>query len=524
MIRHPDHLASRTFDILIVGGGIVGCGIARDAALRGLSVVLVEREDFAAGASSRTSKLAHGGLRYLEHGDVHLVHESCRERERLLALAPHLVRPLPFLLPHTRGGGWPPLWLLRAGLWLYDRFAGATLAGRHTMLSGAEVLAREPGTAGLALDGGAAYYDAQMDDARLTLEVALGAAEAGAVLVNHAEVVRFGRGEDGALNRAAIRDRLTGRLLECAARLIVNATGPWGDAVRRLAGYEGPPLLAPTQGVHLVYGEPLVRQALITRARDDHRVFFILPWNGLTLIGTTDTPYTGDPAEAAATPADVTYLLDAARAALPAARIEAGRVLSTFAGVRPLLAAGSKGDPSAVSREHAIVETPRGLLTVLGGKFTTFRAMAEEAVDRIQERLGLPRTDSPTRDRPLPGGAPAGPTPADPPTPALTRLYAFYGARAPLVLERARLMPDGLAPLCSHTWHLKAEVVHAVREEMAGSVADILERRLGLRHTTPCHGADAAEATARLVGPLLGWDAAEQSRQAGAYLSALDGN
>jgi len=521
VIRRPDHLGSRTFDILIVGGGIVGCGIARDAALRGLSVALVELEDFAWGASSRTSKLAHGGLRYLEHGEVHLVHESVRERERLLALAPHLVRPLPFLLPHTRGGGWPPLWLLRAGLWLYDRFAGATLAGRHTMLSAHEVLAREPGTAGLTLDGGAAYYDAQMDDARITLEVALDAAGAGAVVVNHAEVVRFGGGGDGALNRAAIRDRLTGRLHECSARLIINAAGPWADGVRRLAGYEGPPLLAPTRGVHLVYGEPLVRQAVITRARTDHRVFFILPWNGLTLIGTTDTPYAGDPGRATATPADVTYLLDAARAALPAARIEADRILSTFAGVRPLLAQGGGSHPSAASREHAIVEEPRGLLTVAGGKFTTFRAMAEEAVDWIQERLGRTRTDSQTRARPLPGGAPAGPVPSDPPTPALVRLYAFYGARAPLVLERARLVPDGLAPLCPHTWHLKAEVVHAVREEMAGTVGDILERRLGLRHTTPCHGGDAADLTARLAGPLLGWDAAEQSRQAEAYRIAL---
>ncbi|MEK7765341.1 MAG: FAD-dependent oxidoreductase, partial [bacterium] len=195
-------------DVLVIGGGITGVGIALDAVSRGLSAGLIEAVDVAAGTSSRSSKLIHGGLRYLEHGHLGLVREACRERERLVRLAPHLVRPLPFLLPAARGDGWPPLWMLRTGLWLYDHSAGAQPAGRHRMLAAAEFPRREPALAGRALTGGALYYDAQMDDARVTLETALGAAEAGAVLVNHAEVARFGAGPDGALGRAVVRDRL----------------------------------------------------------------------------------------------------------------------------------------------------------------------------------------------------------------------------------------------------------------------------------------------------------------------------
>src|SRR5688572_15956066 len=276
MERRPDRLAERRWDALIIGGGITGATIARDAALRGLAVALVERDDFAAGTSSRSSKLAHGGLRYLEQGHLGLVAESVRERERLLRNAPHLVRALPFLLPSGPRDGWPPMPVLRAGLWLYDRFAGGGGRG-HRALSAADAVRAEPSLAGRPLRGGALYHDAGMDDARLVLENVLAAAEAGACVVNHVEVTGFSRDAAGRVAGAVLRDRLTGAALGVEARLVVNAAGPWGDAIAALGGRTGPALLRPTKGVHLVYAEPLSTHALTLRTRKDRRVFFVLP-------------------------------------------------------------------------------------------------------------------------------------------------------------------------------------------------------------------------------------------------------
>lgn len=487
MRRDVDGLTGRPFDVAVVGGGIVGLGIARDAALRGLRVALLERSDFAAETSSRTSKLAHGGLRYLEHGRLGLVRESVRERERLLRLAPHLVRPLPFLLPWEPGAGWPPLWALRAGLWIYDRFAEGR--GGHRMLSTGDLIHREPLLAGRGWQGGALYHDAQMDDTRLALETALDAATAGAVLANHAEVTGFLR-EGGDIAGVVARDLVGNRELELRAALVVNATGPWGDGLLRLAGGGERTRLRPSKGAHLVYGEPLVRHGIIARSPADRRVFFILPWHGLTLIGTTDTDYAGPPGEVAPDDADRDYLLAAAGRILPAARLDPARIISAFAGVRPLLAADAD-HPSAASREHAVFEEPRGLLSVLGGKYTTFRSMAEQATDVILSRLGRPAATCPTRDRPFPGaGEPRLPSPP-PPSPVWPRLAGFYGARAAGVAAVAASMPDGWESLCPHTWHVKAEVAFTIREEMACTVEDVLARRLGLVHTTTCQGACA---------------------------------
>ncbi|MEK7476208.1 MAG: glycerol-3-phosphate dehydrogenase/oxidase [Candidatus Coatesbacteria bacterium] len=531
MRREPEALGGTPFDVLIVGGGIVGCSIARDAALRGLRVALVERDDFAAGTSSRTSKLAHGGLRYLEQGRLGLVMESVRERERLLRLASHLVRPYPFLLPYERGNGWPPfMWMLRIGLFLYDAFAGRNRIRSHRFLSAAELIRKEPGLVGRKLVGGALYYDGQMDDTRITLENAIAAAEAGAVVVNHAEVAAFTRDAAGRVTGARIR--ADGRDFEVAARLVVNAAGPWGDAVLGLAGRAGRPVLRPTKGVHVVYGDRLVDTAMILRTQIDHRVFFILPWNGLTLIGTTDTDFAGDPGKAEPEPTEIQYLLDAAAAALPALRIHPDRVVSAFAGVRPLLA-GSALHPSASSREHSIREQPPGLLSVLGGKFTTYREMAEQATDRIEDLLGRKRTPCPTANLPLPGAVASAPPPpglGTPETgvlrvspdvetrpPSWERLLARYGARTTQVLEAAGSIPGGLDPLCPHTWHIRGEIVHAIRAEMAGDLEDLLVRRLGITHTCVCRGTDAAEAAAAVAAPLLGWDDARRAREVEGY-------
>jgi glycerol-3-phosphate dehydrogenase len=452
--------------------------------------------------------------------------ESVRERERLLRLASHLVRPYPFLLPYERGNGWPPfMWMLRIGLFLYDRFAGRNRIRSHRFLKAPELLSREPGLVGRKLVGGALYYDGQMDDTRITLENAIAAAEAGAVIVNHAEVVAFTKDASGRVSGARVVDRMNGATLRLEdslragltveARLVVNAAGPWGDAMLALAGRVGRPVLRPTKGVHVVYGDKLVDTAMILRAKADNRVFFILPWNGLTLIGTTDTDFAGDPGKTEPEPAEIQYLLDAAAAALPALRIHPDRVVSAFAGVRPLLA-GSALHPSATSREHSIKEEPQGLLSVLGGKFTTYRAMAEQATDRIEALLGRKRTPCPTTNLPLPGAV-AAPSPPPAQTPSWERLLARYGARTARVLEAAGSIPGGLDPLCPHTWHVKGEIVHAVREEMAGDLEDLLVRRLGIAHTTTCRGTDGAAAAAAVAAPLLGWDTGHLGREIEGY-------
>jgi glycerol-3-phosphate dehydrogenase len=527
MRREPERLAKERFDVLVIGGGILGCAIARDAALRGLRVALVERGDFASGTSGRSSKLAHGGLRYLEHGHIMLVRESCRERERLLKLAPHLVKPLPFLLPHEPGDGWPPMWMLGIGLTMYDLFAGKTRVASHKMLGNPDIFAREPNLAGRRLAGGATYFDAQMDDSRLTLEAAIGAHEAGAVVVNHAAVTGFTRTSGGRITGAVVRDAINGRDHGVEARICINAAGPWGDGLLRLAGREGRPALMPTKGVHLVYGEPLVTHGLILRTKKEKRVFFILPWKGLTLIGTTDTNFSGDPGEVRADAGDIAYLLEAARDALPAARIDAAKVVTTFAGVRPLLSSGAK-TPSAASREHAVREGPPGLVSVLGGKFTTFRAIAEQATDVVEARLGGPHQPCRTAELPLPGAS-AAPAPgasigseaaaagAGRASLAPAILASLYGSRATQVLEAAKGVPDAHSPLCPHTARTRAEVAHAIINEMALTLADILDRRLGITLTAACRGTDCAKPAAEIAAPLLGWDSEETAKQIADY-------
>jgi len=518
MKREPEKLGKERFDVLVIGGGILGCAIARDAALRGLSVALVEKDDFASGTSGRSSKLAHGGLRYLEHGHIMLVRESCRERERLLKLAPHLVKPLPFLLPHESWDGWPPMWMLGIGLTMYDLFAGKTRVARHKMLGNSDLVVREPNLAGRKLSGGATYFDAQMDDSRLTLEAAIGSMEAGAVVVNHARVTAFLKTPAGRISGAIVRDSISGNEYGVEARILVNAAGPWGDELLRLAGRDGRPALMPTKGVHVVYADPLVSHGMILRAEKDKRVFFMLPWKGMTLIGTTDTEYSGDPGEARADAGDIAYLLEAARGALPSARIDETRVISTFAGVRPLLASGAK-HPSAASREHAVREGPPGLLSVLGGKFTTFRAIAEQATDAVQARLGGPAAPCRTADLPLPGAsnAPAPPAASDAPPDLMRLLSGIYGSRAGQVLEAGRDVPDALSPLCPHTARLRAEVAHAVRNEMALTLPDILDRRLGITHATACRGADCVKPAAEVAARLLEWNGKETAKQIADY-------
>lgn len=380
-VRDFSRLTGRSFDLLVIGGGIVGAGIAWDASLRGLSCALVEAGDFASGTSSRTTKLIHGGIRYLEQLDFRLVREALRERSILLAMAPQWVKPLPFLIP-VRGGRPRPWPMVRFGVFLYDCLAGSRRIGRSRVLGKQELAREHPRVAAEGYRRAVLYYDAQMDDKALVLGVLKAAEQAGAVSCHHARVVGFLR-EGDRIAGAQIEDCLGGaQAAAVKARRVVNATGPWADLVRRLADPTAPALVRMSKGIHLVYPDVGLKEALLVSSERDGRIFFLIPWKGKTLIGTTDTDYSDDPGKAAADPADLEYLLQEANSALPGFGFQQGKIISTFAGVRPLIAQEKK-DPWTVTRSHRIQVDPDGLLTVLGGKFTTFRKIAEDVVDRV---------------------------------------------------------------------------------------------------------------------------------------------
>jgi glycerol-3-phosphate dehydrogenase len=386
MKRTPEALGDGVFDLLILGGGITGAGVALDAVLRGLRVALIDKGDFASGTSSLSSKLVHGGLRYLEHGDFHLVYEALHERGRLLRNAPHLVHPLRFVLPFYEGARVPP-WKFRMGLVLYDLLAGARNIRRSRAMSLFRLGREFPDLRAKGLRGGAEYFDAQMDDARLCLEVLRTAALHGAVLANYVEAIAFDRA-GGLVRGVRTLDHCGGREFSIAARQVLNATGPWGDAVRRLAGDDSGPLLQPTKGVHLIV--PARRStAFLLLHPADGRVFFVLPWMNKTLLGTTDTACDDSPDELAVTPTDVEYLLTGFNHYF-APPLSAADVLGSFAGLRPLVRS-RPGEPSDLSREFQIHTSPSGLLTVAGGKYTTYRHMAEIITDTVIRRLGLSR-------------------------------------------------------------------------------------------------------------------------------------
>ncbi len=537
--EHWAALGGRVFDVLVVGGGITGAAAARDAAGRGLSVALVDAGDFAGGTSSRSSRLIHGGLRYLETYGFSLVFEASAERRRLLELAPHLVHPLPFVFPVYRGGPTPFL-MLQAGMWLYDALSLFRNIRRHRVLSPGDVRREEPHLRVEGLSGAALYYDASVDDARLTLANARGAHESGAAVVPHAEVVAFL--DEGGMAGARVRDRATGAEEDVRARVVINATGPWSDAVRRLADPRAKPRLRPTKGVHILVERERIgnRNAITVQSPVDGRVMFVLPWGDFSYVGTTDTDYTGSPADVRADAADVDYLLQSANSVFPDARLTTADVVSTWAGVRPLLApVQAGGKESATSREHEIWWDRSGLLSIAGGKLTTYRVMAEQVVDRAAERLRAKhRVESgisPTEDLPLPG-APRGPwmdfaarivDDAD----AIglggevgRHLARAYGEDADVLLAAIRAdraLGERIVATHPYVW---AEVPHAVRSEMALTLDDLLIRRLHLFYEARDGGLSVARAVAeRMAGePGIGWDAAEVDAQVERYRAAVE--
>jgi glycerol-3-phosphate dehydrogenase len=390
MKRLLDPFRNERFDLLILGGGITGAGVALDAALRGLRVALIDKGDFASGTSSASSKLVHGGLRYLEHGEFRLVYEALHERGHLLRNAPHLVRPLRFLLPFYTGARLPP-WKWRAGLLLYDLLAGRSNIARSRPLDGARIKRDFPGLRTSGLLGGATYFDAQMDDARVCIEVLKTAAAHGACVANYVEAVAFEQGGARAV------DQVGGGEYTIRARQVLNATGPWVDAICRLAGDTSGPYLKPTKGVHLVAPDRELTTAFLLLHPADGRVFFVIPWLGKTLVGTTDTLCADGPDALTVTPADVAYLLEGHNRYF-APTLQESDILGRFVGLRPLIDSKA-GNPAAMTREFRVFASPSGLLSVAGGKYTTYRHMAEIITDEIARRLGSRRRGCTRRQR-----------------------------------------------------------------------------------------------------------------------------
>jgi glycerol-3-phosphate dehydrogenase len=473
-------------DVLVIGGGITGASVARDAALRGLSTVLVERDDVASGTSSRSSKLIHGGLRYLQTYQFRLVHESVREREVMMRIAPHRARLEPFLYlvydGYPEQGG-----LVNLGLTVYDVFARAPLRRRHRMLGRDAVLHREPHLNPEGLRGAGLYHDAATDDARLTLDVLESAHRAGALVANHREAVGLVRERDRVAG-AEIRDRITGEETIVRARTVVNAAGPWVDAVLGLEQPVGHPTLRPSKGVHIVLRtEDLpLRTAVFLRSPTDGRVVWPIPAGDdrHVYVGTTDTAFSGSADDVVADERDVAYLLAVANHAVPEARVGPEHVVGSWAGLRPIVAPPPDTSNADAPREHVVTETASGMITVAGGKLTTARRMARQAVDAVVATLGEHHgvrgvPPSSTERVAIAGGASAelfraeravAGSGADERT--RRRWLRRYGGAAERVAA-------GDPTRIADTELTAAEVAHAVREEMAMTVSDVLVRRTG---------------------------------------------
>jgi glycerol-3-phosphate dehydrogenase len=521
-------------DLLVIGGGINGSGIARDAAMRGLRTIMVEQNDLGSGTSSRSSRLIHGGLRYLEQGEFGMVLEANRERRTLLRIAPHLVWPLPFVFPIHRGDR-ISRWRLAAGMLLYDALALFRNVRVHRMLGKRAMLEAEPMLRDRGLLGGARYYDAQCDDARLVVATARSAMQHGALISNYMAVTALER-TAGRVVGAQLEDRVTSERGAIRASVVVNASGPWADQVRRLEDAGAAPLLQPTKGVHVVVDRSRIdhREAVAFTSPIDGRVMFVLPWGDLSYIGTTDTDTAEPPGDLRVTADDVIYLLRSANARFPSARLTVEDVRASWAGLRPLLLDRDGQVTSDRSREYDIVHGSGGMLTVIGGKLTTYRAMAAEVVDvamrELRHRDGRPRHGEARTDvEPLPGGETADLSQFRErglelgiPAASVDHLLRHYGTEAAGIFNLGgadrrllrRLVPDHPA--------IEAEVLHAVRRELAQTVEDVMVRRFHLYYEHSEHGAPAAHRVAELMGEELGWDAGRIKAEAGRYRSFLN--
>lgn len=517
-------LADESFDLLVIGGGITGAGVAREAALAGYRTALVERDDFAAGTSSRSSRLVHGGVRYLEHGHLGLVFESSHERRLLLQLAPHLVRPLAFTWPVYRGAR-VPRWKVRAGLLLYDALALFRNVHAHRGLNAAEVLEQEPALAADGLTGGARYWDAATNDTRLTLATALGAREAGAVLANHCTVTGAVRTAAGRLAGVTVHDAIEDTAFAVRARVVVNATGPWSEATAALTGESQGTHVLGSAGTHIAVPRQRVGnlEAITMVSPLDGRVMFVLPSGPHAIIGTTERPARHGPDDIRATQTDITYLLQSVNRMFPSASLTPDDVISAWCGIRPLAAArAGNHTANAASREHAVVHRADGLVSVTGGKLTTYRAMAADVLAQARREFAASGPEPtpvhpsrPSETTPLPGGVFASRHALVAEAQAITHDHAVgehlvhaYGTGWRQVWQHTHHDPASGQRIVEALPYVWAEVPYAVQHEMACTLSDILVRRTHIAFETRDHGRAVARRLAPVMGTLLGWSEA----------------
>ncbi|HOX09501.1 MAG TPA: glycerol-3-phosphate dehydrogenase/oxidase [Candidatus Omnitrophota bacterium] len=473
MKRDIAGLKAGQFDLLVIGGGINGCAIARDASMRGLKTALIEKNDFACGASGNSTKIIHGGIRYLEQFNLNLVYEALHERGILLRTAPRLVRPLEFIIPVYKGDP-RPLIMMRTGVFLYDMLAGRKNIHCHRSLDKSELSIFEPRITPKGLKGGVMYCDAQMDDARLCIANAVSASEEGCCISNKVEAQGFIK-EHGRVAGAEVKDVLSGEAFVVRARCIVNATGAWSNKLVWADEPHAPAITRPTKGIHLIYKKLPITRAMLFSARKDKRIFFAIPWRDSTLIGTTDTDFEGSPDEVYAEKADVEYLLNEISRVFPDEKIGKDGVINTYAGLRPLMNTQGMA-PWKVSREHYIKESGSGLISVVGGKYTTYRRLAEQVVDRALPVIGR-------GDLKKCATASKGPT------------HEVFTDR------------EG---------GLRSRIERAVKNEMAVGLTDLLVRRLQLS-MTPSRGLDVYEEAGRIMSELLGWTPAQRDLEVQSY-------
>ena len=529
-----ERLKETTFDVLVIGGGITGAGVALDAVSRGHVTALVERDDFASGTSSKSSKLIHGGLRYLQQGDVRLVYEALHERKRLRRNAPHLVRVLPFMIPILTKDGLISKKIARAlgsALWMYDITGGWRIGRLHRRLSGKAAQAHLPTMRAERLASAYLYFDAEADDARLTLTVVRTAVDMGSVAANRIEVTGIKRHDKE--STVTLRDILTGQTFDARARSVVNATGVWADDLRQLDEGSHPRTIRPAKGVHVTVPWHKVRNdiAVVIPVPKDKRSLFVVPWvpNGdgtykYTYIGTTDTDYKGPVDEPQCTKDDIDYVLRALNASVTT-NVTHDDVLAVWSGLRPLVTTSSDSKAAArtadLSRRHSVTTSTNGMVTVTGGKLTTYREMAEDAVDEVDSLLG---TSGRCRTKRLKLRGHEGFRPVERPDwltdATIDHLDNRYGSDAGRIIEIAKNDPQLARPLVDGLPYLRADAVYSVTHEMALSLDDIMTRRTRARLFDRRATVNAASDTARLVAPLLSWSEADIDREVRTFVDS----
>lgn len=479
MRRDISQLKTNHFDLLVIGGGINGCAIARDASLRQAKVALIEKDDFACGASGKTTKLIHGGIRYLEQLNFKLVYEALHERAILLKIAPHLVKPLEFIIPVYKHDP-RSLLKIRTGVFIYDQLAKRDKICCHRTLKKNEVASLEENIDSHSLKGAVLYYDAQMDDIRLCLDNAISAYNAGASIANKTEVVGFMKSQ-GMTRGVEALDKLTGEKFIIRASVVVNVTGAWSNVILKMDEPQAPAITRPTKGIHIVYRKLPHTRAILLSACKDKRIIFIIPWRSFSLIGTTDTDYFGSLGSIYADTYEVEYLLKEVSRIFPEENINRDGIITTFAGLRPLV--NTQGKPAwKVSREHLIRESPTGLISVVGGKYTTYRHLAQQVVDLALSRIKGRRFKECT-----------------------TEVMEFSSSPSEEKNDLLKL------------------IEHAVKEEMANSLIDLLVRRLQFS-TIPSFGFEHLKECTDIMSDFLGWTDVQKEYEINAYKEEISKN